>query len=414
MAARAMTVKICTGILMTSAVLTPFFMGIAPAPMTVWMAFLAAAFVVIRLVSRQPLFPRLAINLPLWLFFAITCISIVHSVDYGDTWKGGILRLAHYALIIYAVATGVRTRKTLLAVVIGACAGASLASIDAGWQVIFGKDFIRGYTPVINLGIVRATAAFKDSNLLGIYLSGIAPVAIGLGFWFFKGKARAAAIVAALLIVAGIGLTYSRPTFLALYIALAMFALARRQKWLLIALAACLVIAPFAAPKSVKEWAKSVDYNPLRFMCNDDRIAIYRNALQMIRQHPVMGVGANTFMKNYRFYKEKPEYREVITADYCYAHNNFLHMAGELGLAGVAVFLWFLVVLFRESLRIYRRLQDPLYKTLSLSLIICLASFLINGLTESSLYYARVAGLFWFLAGWSLAMGNFVPREAAR
>ena len=146
---------------------------------------------------------------------------------------------------------------------------------------------------------------------------------------------------------------------------------------------------------------------PVRFMCNDDRIAIFRNSLKMIRQHPLMGVGANTFMKNYQRYKENPEYRNVVTSDYLYAHNNFLHLTAEIGLLGLGVFLWLLYRLFKQGVRIYRKLADNYLKIISLSLIACLLAFLVNGLTESSLYSSRVAMIFWYLAGFLFALDKF-------
>jgi putative inorganic carbon (HCO3(-)) transporter len=143
-------------------------------------------------------------------------------------------------------------------------------------------------------------------------------------------------------------------------------------------------------------------------MCNEDRIAIYRNSINMIKHHPIVGVGANNFMKNYRFYKESPEFRNIVTSEYLYAHNNFLHMAAEIGLIGLGIFIWLLFKSFKECINIYRQLKDPFLKISSLSLSACLIAFLINGLTESSLYSSRVAIVFWYIMGFSLALKRFV------
>ena len=90
------------------------------------------------------------------------------------------------------------------------------------------------------------------------------------------------------------------------------------------------------------------------------------------------------------------------------AHNNFLHMAGEIGLTGLLLFLWFLYRLFGESKNIYRSTGDTYLKTVSLSLIACVIAFLVNGFTESSLYYSVVAVLFWYIAGLLLSLKKFV------
>lgn len=388
-------------------VVIPFFIAIAPAPVNVFMGLLIAGFLVKRIFERQPLIIKTAINLPLLFFFLATILSVLNSVNFKDSLKGGILRLLQYIFILFAVTEGIRDKKHLKRVIFAITAGLILASLDSVWQVITGYDFIRRYAPVVNIGLVRATASFKDSNNLGIYLSAFAPLIFGLTAYYFRRKEKILFIFAGVLTMTGIILTYSRPTLLAVYAALMFLGIAKRDKLLVSLLVIFVLIAPFIAPKPVKDWARQVDYNPVRFMCNDDRIAIYRNSLNMIRQHPVIGVGANTFMKNYKTYKESPEYRDVVTSDTLYAHNNFLHVAGELGLIGLAVFIWLLCRLFIESKNIYYLLKDEYLKITALSLIACLISFLVNGLTESSLFHSRVAIVFWYILGLVLSLRKF-------
>jgi hypothetical protein len=82
-------------------------------------------------------------------------------------------------------------------------------------------------------------------------------------------------------------------------------------------------------------------------------------------------------------------------------------MAGEIGLSGLGIFFWFLFRLFKKSIFIYKGLTDKYYKILSLSITACLIAFLINGLTETSLYYSRVAMIFWYLIGFALSLTKF-------
>jgi putative inorganic carbon (HCO3(-)) transporter len=290
-------------------------------------------------------------------------------------------------------------------------AGILLVSLDEIWQLSTGKDFIRGYAPVINLGLVRATASFKDSNVSGIYLSALAPIILGLTLYYFQDKKKIAMSIVSLFALVGIILTYSRPTLLAVYIALFFMGIIKKDRKIIISLIVILFVIPFILPSSVKNWAKQVDYNPFRFMCNDDRIAAYRNSLNMIKDHPIIGLGANTYMKNYKKYREPVEYRNIVTKDYMYAHNNFLHMAAEIGLVGLGIFIWLLYKLFTECKNIYKKLNNDYLKIVSLSLTACLIAFLVNGLTESSLYYSRVGIIFWYLAGLALALKKFTNAD---
>jgi len=83
-------------------------------------------------------------------------------------------------------------------------------------------------------------------------------------------------------------------------------------------------------------------------------------------------------------------------------------MAGEIGLVGKGIFLWLLYGLFRGCVFIYGRLKDYQFKVILLSLIACMIAFLVNGLTESSLYSSRVSSIFWYLIGFSLAFKKFI------
>lgn len=400
-------IKTTEGILYWCVILLPFSIAIAPAPMNVFMGFSIAAFLLKKLLKKEGLFKSDSSNIPLLLFFIITCLSAINSVNLYDTIRGGIFRLAQYILIFYIVKDEVKDKAHLNKILFALILGAVLASSNGIFQVLTGRDFIRGYQPILNIGLLRATAGFKDANILGIYLSAIVPIILGLGFYYFKGVKKVFLFLISLLVLAAIALTYSRPTLLAVYVVLLFFGLARKSKVVLSLLLIFTLASPFLLPKSVKNWAREVEYNPLRFMCNDDRIAVYRNSLRMIKAHPLIGVGANTFMKSYKRYKEFPEYRGIITLDEMKAHNNYLHMAGEIGLTGLAIFFWFLYWLFKESKNIYRSISDSYLKIVSLSLIACLIAFLVNGLTESSLYYSVVAVMFWYSAGLSLALKKF-------
>lgn len=385
----------------------PFSIAISSAPMNVFMGFLIFAFLVKKVLKGERLFTKTAINIPLLFLFIITCLSIINSVSYKDSFKGGMLRLLQYIFVLFIIIEELKDKRHIRRIIFFMALGVILSSFDGIWQVFTGKDFIRHYGSVINIGLVRATASFKDSNVLGIYLSALAPLIFGLNLYYLKRIKKIMFVFVSLVALTGIALTYSRPTLLAIYAALFFLGLIKRHKVLIAVLLILILISPFLLPGSVKDWAKEIGYDPLRFMCNDDRIATYRNSFNMIREYPFIGLGANTYMKNYKKYKEVPEYRNVVTSDYMYAHNNFLHMAAEIGLIGLAIFIWLLYKLFAECRNIYRSLNDNFLKVVSVSLSACLIAFLVNGLTESSLYYSRVAILFWYIAGFSLSLKKF-------
>lgn len=386
----------------------PFSVAIAPAPASVFMGFLIAAFFVKKTIKKERIFIDTRINIPLLLLFSITLISLIHSIDYRDTLKGGVLRLLQYIFVFFTIAENVKGEKHIKRIIFSIAAGLLIVSVDAVWQTLTGRDFIRGYAPTVNIGLIRATASFKDANLLGIYLSAFAPLVLGLTLYYFRRRKQIGFFLLSFIVLIGTLLTFSRPTLLAVYIALFFLGFTQRDKILLTVLIIVVLIAPFILPASVKNLAKELEYNPIRFMCNDDRIAVYCNSLNMIKAHPLIGLGANTYMKNYKKYKQFPEYRNVVTLDYMCAHNMYLQMICEIGFIGLAIFIWLLYKLFAQAKVIYKMLNQKYLKVISISLIACLIAFLVNGSTESSLYYSRVAVIFWYLCGLLLSLKKFV------
>jgi len=395
-------------ILYWSIVIFPFSMSISNGFMNTFLGFIIVTFLLKKIIKKECIFSETNVNIALLALFLMTVFSLSYSAYPKDTIKGGIFRLLQYIILLFALVKEVRDKKHIWRIIFSIIAGLVFISLDAIWQVNTGKDFVRGYTPMLLIGLVRATASFSDPNTFGVYLSAIAPLVFGVVLYYFKGWKKILFGSVSLLILAGIALTYSRPTLLGTYLALLFLAIAKKTKWLITFLIAFILIAPFLLPKSVKQFAREVDYNPVRFMCNDDRISIFRNSMQMIKASPIIGHGANTFMKNYKKYKENPEYRNATTADFLYAHDNFLQMAGDIGLVGLGIFIWLLYELFKGAVFIYKQLKDYQLKVILLSLIACLIAFLVNGLTESSLNSARVAGIFWYLIGFSFAFKKFI------
>lgn len=413
-----MMLKYLNYIIYWSMVIIPFSISIAPALTYTFMGFLFIGFILKKIILilkdspsctylrkglKEKLFVNTAVNLPFLILAFISVISFRNTIDYYSSAKG-IMKLLQNIFMVLICAEEIKDRRHITRVILSIVLGASLASFDGLWQIIFGKDFIRGNAPILNIGLKRATAAFPNANVFGAYLSAITPLIAGLAFYYYKGKSKLIMLGASLLSLSGVVISFSRGTGLAIYLSLLFISiLIGRNKITPVILILILLISPILMPKEIKSWAKGANYNPLAVLFNTDRASIYKNTMNMIYHHPFIGVGVNTFSKNYLRYK-LPEPNDARTSDYMYAHNNFLQMAGEIGLLGISVFFWLLYRFFKKSFAIYRMAKDNLYKVISLSISAGILSYLINGLTETTLYYSRVAMIFWFLMGFALAL----------
>lgn len=389
-----------------SIVLMPFSVAIAPGVVNTFIGLFSLSFILKKLIKKEIPFINRAVLLPYIFLLAVSLISFKNTVSFGTSLQG-VAKLLKYLMIFIVCSEQIKDKKHIMRIIFSVGCGLSLVAIDSIWQLKFGRDFIRGNVLQQAIGLIRPTAAFPNPNVMGVYLSALTPLILGLTILYFKGKKKILMFIIGFLAVMGAYLTLSRGTGLGLYLSVLFLSIIRKKKTLFFTLIAAILIFPFVMPRNISDWAKEVKYNPLVFMCNYERISIYKNAINMIKQHPFIGVGVNTFTKNYLKYKlPEPEYAK--TSDAIYAHNNFLHMAGEIGLLGLAAFFWFLFNLFRINIVVYNKLKDEYLKVICLSLMASLISFLINGLTETSLYYSRVAMVFWFLIGFSLALEKFI------
>ncbi len=95
-----------------------------------------------------------------------------------------------------------------------------------------------------------------------------------------------------------------------------------------------------------------------------DRIYLIKIAWNMIKESPILGVGANTFMSVIHNYTRGPELQYVYLH---MVHNQYLLVFAETGLVGMLAFLWLILTCFRESLDCTRRRSSELAQTVGLS-----------------------------------------------
>lgn len=393
-----------------SIIIMPFSVAIAPGLANTFIGFFCAFFLIKKLITRKRFSTDRLTLLFFWIFFAASVLSIFNSVSYSTSFQG-IIKLLKYILIFLVCSEEIKDKEQITRIMISICAGVSLVSIDALWQMVFGYDFIHHINIQSAIGLPRPTAAFPNCNILGIYLAALTPFIFGLTFFYYKGRSKLLMLFVSMLGLVGVYLSLSRGAGLGIYLAILFLSIAMKKKLLTSILIGILIIFPFVMPKNIKQWAKEVNYNPLVLLCNQDRISIYSNTLNMIKHHPIIGVGLNTFSKNYGKYKTVEAEKYAHTPDTIYAHDIYLQMAGETGLLGLLAFLCFLFAVFRQALKTFNKLNDKYLKIVSISLIGCLIAFLVNGLTETSLYYPRVVMVFWYFIGVSLALKKFTDGQ---
>ena len=177
---------------------------------------------------------------------------------------------------------------------------------------------------------------FDNPNDLALHLVTMFPIALVLSFNSRSLLLKLVYIGTALLIVAGIVVTFSRGGFLALMAAsvVLIWKLVRNARWLLMPVALALVVGFVVfAPGNYKQ----------RLSTRDDESAMARfddlkRSLFVASRHPVFGVG----MDNYILFSNVNKV----------THNAYTQVAAEMGAAALLIYVLFMIVPFKGLRRI--------------------------------------------------------------
>lgn len=113
-----------------------------------------------------------------------------------------------------------------------------------------------------------------------------------------------------------------------------------------------------------------------------DRLEFYRASLAIVREHPWVGVGTGGFPRAYARHIEG-----TALAPSRNPHNEFLHLAVQLGAIGLAAFLWLLATQWRLSGRLASAPETHLARALVLTIVTgCMFNSLLLDHTEGLLY----------------------------
>jgi O-antigen ligase len=122
----------------------------------------------------------------------------------------------------------------------------------------------------------------------------------------------------------------------------------------------------------------------------ETRLVIWRGGLEMVRDHPFVGVGLGQFASNITAYAELPRNRD--------AHNAYLIIAAEIGIPGLLLFLIAVASLFWVTRRVYRRHPDHFVRATALGYLGGLSALLMANMFGSRVNTMETAGYVWVLA----------------
>lgn len=377
-------------------IIIPFAASFSSAAVDIFIGLLIFTFLIKKFAAKSKDRSSGVLDIPFTLLMLISLASFVNSINLHSSIQG-IFKLIKYGFLIAIVGTEVKDREHFKKIVLSAVFGLFVGSLDAIYQLIFGVDLFRHRPYDSVLGLARLKGAFPHTNIFAGYLALFLPVPAALFLYCSKGRYKLYLGIVSAAALFCLIFTFCRSAVLGFWLAMLITGFMKKDKLVIAVLAAAVLIAPLLAPKSITDWSKKTS-SLAEFLLNKERLVLYETSFNMIKHHPILGVGVNTYCLNYQRYKLHDTDEGTANTNW-YAHNSYLQMASEIGIFGLLVFLYLLVNLFKGWRGFYSKIDDNFEKIASLGIFTGVFAFLIHGLTETNLYYPKIATLFWFQAG---------------
>jgi O-antigen ligase len=289
-------------------------------------------------------------------------------------------------------ATWLRLTDTLVAAA-AVVAAVGLAQYALGQSVVIAEG-----------GTGRLASVYGSPNNAALFLERALPFAAIYVLTRFDARRRWFGGLAAVVIGAALTLTFSAGAlFLGVPLALALvlaLQYGRRAVWILGGLA-LLVGGALALALQTERFARLAN---LSGGTSFFRVRVWQSAAQMLRDHPLGGIGLDQFLYLYRGQYIAPDAWQE--PNLSHPHNILLDFWLRLGLLGAALLIVLQIAFWARALRVWRLAADTLVpRALIIGAMGSMLGLLVHGLVDNSVFVNDLALVFVLL----LALAASLP-----
>lgn len=338
------------------------------------------------------------VKLPLGLFMLGTLAALAFSSDPAAGRPQ--IRKFFVFLTLLLVASALRERRHLRRV-FAACVVVGTASAALGLVQFFekrqaaaelGRDFYTYYIGERITGLMSHWQTFGGQMMLifVMLLSFVLCAAEArrrLGVW----------LLCAVLIGSAIVLGYTRNTWLGAACG-ALYLLWFWRRWVIALVPIALLAVLLAGPASIRTRVTSAFQPQGDIDSNQHRVVCWRTGFEMIRAHPLLGLGPEGVKQHFDDYVPRDVPRPLPEGWYGHLHNIYLQLAAERGIPTALALFWMLGKMLFDFLRASRRADAGMRWYLH-GAIAALIAILVAGMFEVNLGDTEVLTLLLTIAG---------------
>ncbi len=310
---------------------------------------IAAALILVVVTEGPTAIPRSPIHIAVVAYLVVLCLASVFAVDHEMAVWGaydrrlGLVSMVQLAVVYLGAATFVRSRADALVVL-------ATASVAGAIVVAYGILEATGHDPIHWSSRAYASSSLGNSNPFGLYMATLAAGSLAALVALFPWRARrpvvAALMATTAMLLGGTILSSARAPLLGLGAAAVLsVGIAAATRWRgsgrrsVVALAggtavvAIIVVAFTSAGTRLGSLLSGSDASVR------ERSVIYRTIAEIVRDHPLLGVGPDNFAAVVNAYRPLEQLQFGAVATVSSEHGWPWRVALDTGVIGALVFL---------------------------------------------------------------------------
>jgi O-antigen ligase len=360
-------------------------------------------FVLKRIALKDLKFPATALNIPLYVLCAVIFITFLRSAYFSESIRG-FIRIAKYAMLYFAVvdflkADSARIKRVFWALIIVGV----LTYLNGIFQSVSGFDIIRHKQITKDDYLRRIQASFVHPNDFAAYIITVLPLSFCLLSKGLKKGQRALLALNCLLGAYCLLKTSSRSAWVGFAAGLFLYFLFYNKKLALIIPAAGLlfvILTPHGLERITSLFAR--EQNTVW-----ERTQLWKGTWEMVKVHPFLGFGVNTFSRYFADFKPA-EYWGLM-----YTHNSYLQIWSEIGIAGLAAYIYAIFVTLKKSLRAMNNKirNSGVNGYILLSAISGYIAFLVQSAFDTNMFSLTLMTQFWIMTAYIVSLSSNLERQ---
>ena len=346
---------------------------------------------------------------PLGVYILVTFLSTINTPDLFGTLKGALRATVYmlFSIIVYAV---IQNRAALKRLFIAIFPSAAIAVI---WTVI---------VLIYHIDAWQWTSAYRRAPFTNYSVYGAFTALfflVCLSRLLFDNSTYDRALWTGWFVCFSVGLLmcFSRGVWLSVIVAVGFMLLQLGRgvthKKILFVGAACFLLLiclnlPGVYNIIIERISSAVDVS---YASNRARLLRWGQAFVMFLENPILGKGYGAFAM---LYEEDIALVGSYTAQYQLgAHSEYLQVMAELGIVGLAVWIWLNLAFLRYGFRALKTIDDSFYRSVVIGLMAAEISLMVHFTVNNLLNGDAIGVPFWGIYGLLPAVVQIAAREKA-